>query len=150
MCKKLAYILILLLSTVFSSQAQKLRLAGRVFDADTGKPIEFASILLSESGLWAVTDSQGEFVIQNVPEGKSTMTVQCLGYQKRVMPMMLNASVPKLSLRLKPENLKLSEVTVTAKRKTDEATTSYTIDRQTLDNHQLLRHHCFSLRQYRH
>ncbi|MBQ8158273.1 MAG: TonB-dependent receptor [Prevotella sp.] len=138
MCKKLTYILLLLLSATLTIQAQTLRLSGRVYDADTDEPIEFASILLSESGLWAVTDSKGEFTIKNVPEGKSTLTVQCLGYQKRTMPMILNASVPKLSLRLKPENLKLREVTVIAKRKTDEATTSYTIDRQTLDNQQIL------------
>lgn len=135
---RISIVLLQLLCTTVAVQAQSLRLSGRVCDADTDKPIEFASILLSESGLWAVTDHKGEFLIKNVPEGKSTLTVQCLGYQKRSFPMELHRNVSDMRLRLKPENLKLSEVTVVARRKQDEATTSYTIDRQTLDNQQIL------------
>lgn len=131
-------LLLPMLCMAASLQAQLLRLAGRVFDADTEKPIEFASILLAESGQWAVTDDKGEFHINNVPQGKSTLTVQCLGYQKRSFPMELHRNVTDMRLRLKPENLKLKEVTVVARRKQDEATTSYTIDRQTLDNQQIL------------
>jgi len=109
-----------------------------VFDADTEKPIEFASILLKESGQWAISNEQGEFQLKNVPAGWSTLTVQCLGYHKRTFPMQLSRNVTDMRLRLKPENLKLDGVTVVAKRKQDEATTSYTIDRQTLDQQQLI------------
>ena len=66
--------------------AQQITIAGRVTDEETQKPIEFASILMKENGLWAITD----------------------------------------------------EVTVTAKRKDNESTTSYTIDRAALDQQQLL------------
>ena len=131
-------LLLQMLCIATALQAQSLKLAGRVFDADTEKPVEFASILLSESGQWAVTDNNGEFHINNVPQGKSTLTVQCLGYQKRSFPMELKRDVTDMRLRLKPENLKLKEVTVVAHRKQDEATTSYTINRQTLDNQQIL------------
>ena len=62
-------------------------LSGRVVTDDAEEPIEFASILLSESGLWAITDERGRFAIKNVPHGKLTLTVQCLGYQKRTWPM---------------------------------------------------------------
>ena len=118
--------------------AQLATLAGRVTDESSSAPIEFASILISENGLWAITDEQGRFTIRNVPYGKMTMTVQCLGYQKRSWPMTITRNVTNLTLRLKEENLKLNEVTIVAKRKTDEATTSYVIDRTTLDNQQLL------------
>ena len=119
-------------------RSQTLLLSGRVFDADTEKPIEFASILLKESGQWAISNEQGEFQLKNVPAGWSTLTVQCLGYHKRTFPMQLSRNVTDMRLRLKPENLKLDGVTVVAKRKQDEATTSYTIDRQTLDQQQLI------------
>lgn len=118
--------------------AQKYQVTGIVYDADTEKPIEFASVMLAESGLWAVTNAKGEFTIKNVPKGWNTLTVQCLGYRKRTFPMELTRTVDDMRLRLKPENLKLSEVTVVAKRKTDEATTSYTIDRQALDQQQII------------
>ncbi len=113
-------------------------LSGRVVDDATEEPIEFASVLLNESGLWAITDEKGEFTIKNVSTGKLTLIIQCLGYQKRSWPMTITRDVTNLKLKLKEENLKLDEVTIVAKRKTDEATTSYVIDRTTLDNQQLL------------
>lgn len=139
MQKSKVYILLLLaLFSVWELHAQHVQIDGYVFDADTEKPIEFASVLLTESGQWAISNDKGKFSIKNVPVGKSTLTVQCLGYQKRTFPMILTRDVDDMRLRLKPENLKLDGVTVVAKRKQDEATTSYTIDRQTLDQQQIL------------
>ena len=128
----------LLLGVTLPAQSQTVSIGGVVTDADTGEGIEFASILLSESGLWAVTGEGGRFTIKSVPKGKNTLTVQCLGYQKRSFPMTLERDVKDMNLRLKPGNLKLDEVTVTARRKQDEATTSYSIDRTTLDQQQLV------------
>ena len=121
-----------------AAMAQTVTIGGRVVDADTGKPIEFASVLLSESGLWAITTEKGTFTIKGVPRGRNTLTVQCLGYQKRTWTTDIERQVDDLNLRLKPDNLKLDEVTVVARRKQDEATTSYTIDRTTLDQQQML------------
>ncbi len=118
--------------------AQQSTLSGHVTDDESSSPIEFASILISENGLWAITDEHGAFTIKSVPQGKMTITVQCLGYQKRSWTMNITRDVNNLTFKLKPDNLKLDEVMVVAKRKTDEATTSYTIDRTTLDNQQLL------------
>ena len=128
----------LLLCVTLPAQSQTVSVAGVVTDAETGEGIEFASILLSESGLWAVTGEGGRFAIKSVPKGRNTLTVQCLGYQKRSFPMTLERDVNDMRLRLKPGNLKLDEVTVTARRKQDEATTSYSIDRTTLDQQQLV------------
>ena len=128
-------LLLLLLAKVVSAQ---ITLSGRVVSDANGRPVEFASILITESGLWAVTDAQGQFTIKDVGEGKMTLTVQCLGFQKRTWPMTISKSVNNLTLKLKEDNLLLDEVTVTAKRKSDESTTSYTIDRTALDNQQIL------------
>lgn len=114
------------------------RVSGVVVNAETGKPIEFATVLFTENGLWAITDSNGAFHIKNTPKGRATLVVQCLGYQKRTLPMTILRDVPNLKLKLNEQNLKLNEVTVTARRKQDEATTSYTIDRQTLDQQQMM------------
>jgi len=130
--------LLLTLSFWLPLAAQRVILSGAVTDASTGQPVEFATVLLNESGLWAITDGQGTFTVKNVPTGKVTLTVQCLGYQKRTWPMTVSRDISNLRLKLHQQNLKLDEVTVTARRKRDEATTSYTIDRTTLDNQQLL------------
>ena len=135
---RVGILLLMMLCMATAVQAQLLYVKGRVIDADTEKPVEFASILLVENGQWAVTDEKGDFTIRNVSKGKVTLTVQCLGYQKRTLPMSLTKDIPDMRIRLKPENLKLEGVTVVARRKQDEATTSYTIDRQTLDQQQVL------------
>lgn len=137
--KRCLYILLaLLLLTGNSLYAQQLKMQGRVTDADTGKPIEFATILLSYNNLWAISNDKGHFSMKGISKGNHTITIQCMGYQKRVMYVNLQRDVDDIILKLKADNLKLEGVTVTAKRKEDENTTSYTINRQTLDNQQLL------------
>ena len=138
MKKQLSILLTLLLLLPVGLIAQTVTMAGRITDEQNGKPVEFASILMKENGFWAITDAKGAFSIKNVPMGKATLTIQCLGYAKRDIVLNIVRDMPRLRFTMKQESLKLDEVTVTAKRKTDESTTSYTIDRTTLDNQQLL------------
>ena len=139
MKKQLSILLTLLLLLPVGLMAQTVTMAGMVTDEQSGRPVEFASILMKENGFWAITDAKGAFSIKNVPVGKATLTIQCLGYAKRDIVLNIARDMPRLRFTMKQESLKLDEVTVTAKRKTDESTTSYTIDRTTLDNQQLLK-----------
>jgi hypothetical protein len=124
--------------TLMNIHAQQVTVSGRIFDDDSKEPVEFASILINESGRWAITDKSGNFTIKEVPTGWATLTIQCLGYAKRKITLDVKHDIPRLRITLKQENLKLDEVMVTAHRKNDEATTSYTIDRTALDNQQLI------------
>lgn len=126
----------LLLSSVVTASAQTV--SGRITNADTKEPVEFASVLFKESRLYAYTDEKGHFSIHNVPEGKSTVIIQCLGYAPKTMTLTVPKAGTTLNVALEEENLKLDEVVVVAKRKSDAATTSYTIDRTTLDNQQII------------
>ena len=116
----------------------QVNIAGRVTDESSKEPVEFATILMKENGRWAITDNDGRFTIKGVPTGWATLTIQCLGYAKRELTMNVTSDMPRMRITLKQENLKLDEVTVTARRRTDEATTSYTIDRTALDQQQIL------------
>ena len=138
MSTKILCLTLLLLGNLQVLLAQNVTLAGTVTDADNGKAIEFVSVLIKSNGQWAITDETGHFTLKNVPTGKTTVTVQCLGYSTRVIPLDIKGDMPRLTIRLKTENLQLEGVTVTAKRKRDEATTSYTIDRTALDQQQIL------------
>ena len=131
-------ILTLFLLMFITRISAQVTLSGKVVEDKSNRPVEFASILIVESGQWAVTDGKGLFSIKGVGKGRLTITVQCLGYQKRSWTMNINNSITNLNLKLKEENLKLDEVTVTAKRKMNENTTSYTINRSTLDQQQIL------------
>ena len=137
MYKRLLFF-IFIISQLATLHAQQITIAGRVADEETQKPIEFASILMKENGLWAITGADGTFRIKNIPAGKVMLTIQCLGYATRQIALDINKDIPRLRINLKQENLKLDEVTVTAKRKDNESTTSYTIDRAALDQQQLL------------
>ena len=132
------FIVMLTLGFFTKAKGQSYVLSGKVIDGSNGEPVEYASILIAESGQWAITDGKGAFTIRHVKSGKTTLTVQCLGYRKQTWPMTIHRDVTELTLRLQQETLKLEGVTITAKRVQDEATTSYNIGRTTLDNQQIL------------
>lgn len=138
MFKRQTILLSLWLLAAVEVFGQDLTIGGRVIDSESRKPMEFASVLLQESGLWAITDAKGQFQIRQVGAGEVTLVVQCLGYVKHTQTLRLANSVDSLEIAMHEENLKLEEVVVVARRKSDDLTTSYTIDRTTLDNQQLL------------
>ena len=138
MYKRILLFCLTVVCCAIAVQAQHVTVAGRITDDDSHKPIEFASILMKENGYWAITDADGMFSIKNMPMGKATLTIQCLGYATRQLTIDITKDIPRLHITLKQETLKLDEVTVTAQRKQNEATTSYTIDRTALDNQQIL------------
>jgi len=118
--------------------AQTFSISGVVVDADGGKPVEFATLLVKDGGQWAVSDDKGTFVIKGLREGNTTITVQCLGYQKKQHTYKITGDMRNVRIALQEDNLKLQEVEVVATRKRDEATTSYVIDRLALENQQIV------------
>ena len=137
---RIRYSLPLLLLLLFGgvAAAQQVSVTGVVVDAESKKPVEFASVLMKDNGRWAVSGDDGTFRIKEVPLGKTRLTVQCLGYATYSTELNVTRDMSRLHIALRPENLKLEEVTVTARRKQNEATTSFTIDRTALDQQQLL------------
>ena len=131
-------IILLFFGMTTSVLAQGVTLSGVVTSQKDGQAIEFATVLLKESGLWGVSDRKGRFTIKNVPRGKTTLTVRCLGFATRQLTVVAGENTGSVPIRLDEDNLKLNEVEVVATRKRDEVTTSYTIDRMALDNRQVL------------
>ncbi|WP_315517306.1 TonB-dependent receptor, partial [Hoylesella shahii] len=131
-------ILLLALSYVTTANAQGVLLGGTIKAKADGAPVEYATVMLKECELWAITDSKGRFAIKNVPTGNVTLTVRCLGFATYTAALNIKAGMPSLNIALNADNLKLNEVEVVAKRKADVGTTSYTIDRLALDNRQAL------------
>lgn len=60
--------------------AQNAVLRGRVTDADNNRPLADASVVLSQTGLFAATTAEGLFVLENVPPGQYTLIVTAAGY----------------------------------------------------------------------
>ena len=119
MIHKIAIFLLLFLGTFALGRAQNITLSGTVTNQKNGKPVEFASILLKESGLWAVSDAKGKFTVKNIPQGKATLVVRCLGYATHQTTVQVNGKTPTLQIQLQEDNLKLNEVEVVASKKND-------------------------------
>lgn len=130
--------LFLIVGITQSGICQYHTIKGRIVEEKGKAPIEFATIYLPQNELWAVTDEGGTFTISKVPSGKVTLTIQCLGYAAKSLELDVRKDIKDLLIYLPEDNLTLNEVVVTAQKKTDEQTTSYVLDRTTLDHAQIL------------
>ena len=96
MYKRILLFCLTVVCCAIAVQAQHVTVAGRITDDDSHKPIEFASILMKENGYWAITDADGMFSIKNMPMGKATLTIQCLGYATRQLTIDITKDIPRL------------------------------------------------------
>jgi hypothetical protein len=113
-------------------------ISGKVLDNKTGKPVEYASVALEGKELWTVCNEKGDFSIKNIAAGEVNIIVSSLGYVRKKISKEISGNIVGLELRLEADNLALAEVIVTAKRKEDDITTSYLIDRAGLEHLQML------------
>lgn len=119
--------------------AQTVSFSGRVLEEKTHVPVEFATIWVqSSSGVGAITDKNGSFYIHNIPEGENVLSVSCLGYITRSLKIQVGKQSKETVIYLSEQTLAIDEVTVTACRKVEEATTAYTMDRTVLDHLQAM------------
>ncbi len=95
--------------------------SGTVVDESSGKPIEYANIVLisrRDSSLAAggITDSKGNFRIENIKLGRYQIKVSFIGYQsKHIDSVMLTFREPEktfATLSLIPEQKNLNEVEI--------------------------------------
>ena len=112
--------------------------SGRVLDEHDLKPLPYATVKVLNLELWAITDEGGAFTIANVPEGATTIEITTLGYVARSISFTLSRNTDLKNIRLKEDNLSLPGVEVTARKQSTTGTTTYTLDRTTLDHSQVL------------
>lgn len=95
-----------LLSAVGHAQAPRL-LRGRVVDADGGRPLEAAQIVLLPSGVSVLSDVDGTFVIARVPRGTLALRILRLGYTPLERPFGSadTAATLEIALLAQPQNL---------------------------------------------
>jgi len=108
---------LLMASPIYAGTTGKI--AGKVTDAESGAPLPGANILIEGTTLGAAANTQGEFIILNVPPGTYTLKATMMGYGAmkvsgvRVM-IDLTSTV---NFQLKPSVLDMGEeVTVVAER----------------------------------
>ncbi|MNK00631.1 TonB-dependent Receptor Plug Domain protein [compost metagenome] len=119
-----------------SSSFAQYSISGKVINRRNQEPVEFAIAAIGTSGLWTTANAKGEFIIKNVPAGKTKLTVQYLGFVKKEYDYVLDKNLTGLILLMDEDNLSLDLVEITAKKGTDLAT-SFLMDRNALDHLQM-------------
>lgn len=94
-------------------------ISGKVIDAKTSETIVGVGINLKDTGIWTVTDEDGRFTIQNIPQGSCSLVFACLGYTDRTLDFKLSRNIESLTIKLEPNTLALKTVVVTAQRDKD-------------------------------
>ena len=127
---------ILILAAGVNALAAGFRVRGRVTDAQ-GEPLPGAVVHLDENYLWAVTDAQGGFVLENVEAGTYRMETECLGYATEVRTLQVKGAVNDLLVVLQEQTLALQEVVVTAEQSKENLNTTRKIERTALEHLQV-------------
>ena len=117
---------------------QPFTITGKILNSKSKEAVGFAAVSFADNRLWTVADESGRFVLRDVPGGKAVLLIHCLGYVTKSFDIEVKNDMPELVFLLAEENLALDEVVVTARQKPRELTTSYTIDRTTLDHAQIM------------
>ncbi|MEO0166571.1 MAG: TonB-dependent receptor [candidate division WOR-3 bacterium] len=97
---------------LFSGIAGKIQ--GVVKDEDTKEPIVAADVIILNTEIGAATDDNGNFFILNVPSGRYTVEISCLGYQtKRIENVLVEVDrTTRLNVTLKQTAIEIAPVTV--------------------------------------
>lgn len=109
----------LLIGFSFSANAEKLTasIKGKVIDVNSKEPIPYATVALEGSSVGAVTNFEGEFVIEDVPMGHYHVVASCVGYQIKTKECDLKAGKGiSLEFSIAEDFIGLEQVVVTADR----------------------------------
>lgn len=112
-------------NTLNNSSGNESRIKGRVVDAETKAPIEFAYILLFQKDdsihlSQTMTEKNGYFTIDNIPTGKYFITVSYVGYYKEKTNILeisgQNKTFNIKEITLKVDVKNIEEVIIQAKK----------------------------------
>ena len=88
--------------------------AGRVRDAASQRPLADAQVSIPGTGLGALSNAQGAFVIRNVPPGQVTVRVQILGFgSQEQMVSVRPGETAAVDFNLSQDAIALDELVVT-------------------------------------
>ena len=102
--------------------------------SDTDKqPVAGAACMLSDYGIFAITDADGRARLEKVPIGDATLSIQMLGFEDYT-EMFRFRNDSTFTVRIQESTLALEEVVVTAKPSAAGSSTSSNIGRMAIDH----------------
>ncbi len=111
---------ILTLSFVFASFlvfGQTGTISGKVTDSETGEPLPFCNVFISNTTVATTTDFDGNYLLENVPEGEFEVGFSFIGYQAQQKPASVRpGSKLTFNISLAPLVQDLSDIEIKASR----------------------------------
>ncbi len=107
--------LALLSSGLASVGAQQTgRITGRVVDVATNRPLAGVQVFIPPTGIGNITDTDGRYLLQNVPAGQHTVTAQLVGYkQAQGTAAVTPGATAQVNLALAETAIQLDQIVVT-------------------------------------
>ena len=111
-------LLMIALSSNFVFPQTSGKIAGKITDKETGKPIPFANIFVHGTTKGAAADDEGNYTILDLAPGTYSVTASVVGYRKvTIQNVTINVDfTTRLNFELSPGAVNLSAVVVTGER----------------------------------
>ena len=107
-----AFVLFAALLVVPSLSAQQI--TGRVLDQRSGQPLSAVQVFVAGSGIGALSQQNGRYLLLNVPAGTHTLTAQRIGYRDQTVEVTVAAGETMVrDFAMAEEALGLDEIIVT-------------------------------------
>ncbi|MBK8554673.1 MAG: TonB-dependent receptor [Lewinellaceae bacterium] len=108
--------LLLVAATPFLLFAQKGTITGKVIDKKLAEPLIGCAIRLDDGAGGAVTDYEGQYMIQNVPVGSHKITISYPGYQTKEINEIIvkNGEATSVDVSMEDNSAVISEVVIVA------------------------------------
>ncbi len=108
---------LLALGIFLSENTSAQTLTGTVTDAESGEPLPFASVYLSNTTFATDTDTTGAYNLTRITPGRYTLAARVVGYIPYYQTVTLQAGIKtQINVKLKADGRELAEVKVTAQR----------------------------------
>jgi outer membrane receptor protein involved in Fe transport len=130
------FLLFLLVFLSIKPFAQECRLIGVIIDDLTGHPIPYANAIITSAKdstvfLGAITDDDGQFIIEKIKQGKYQLTLSFIGYQSVIMENLLlqrgTRDIGEVKMNILAENLEAVTIKATT------TPISYKVDKKVID-----------------
>ena len=138
--KKTYFLVLAVLLSLLTGQAASAQSRGKsvtlkvtVLSQTDGQPVAGASALLTDYGIYDISDADGRLTLAKVPAGKATLQIQMLGYEDFEKQFVFQKD-STFTVRISESTLALEEVVVTAKPSSTGASTASTIGRMAIDH----------------
>lgn len=136
MKKTILFVLPLLLFSMSLVAQKGGTVRGNVYDADTGEPILFGTVLLSGTTIGTNTDENGFFSIGGVPAGNYNLVATYIGYDSVSIAITIReGGIVSQNLMMKENSIQLGTVELSARK--EQAKTEIQISKVTVSANQI-------------